>query len=137
MRRARDRDCAAGIGPALCRAHQRERDSRRRRRAVGVCGRSVHSPAPGPLHPLPATDQPGQADWRALPREQPDLARLPAGPDHGAEAARLAGGDLAGKQPPVPRPGGTGGEDPAPRRRQYHRRLHPVDGGGRADHRGQ
>ena len=61
--------------------------------------------------------------------------RLRAGPDRGAEAARLAGGDLAGEHPSLPRSGGTRSEDPAPRRRQHHRHLHR--GFRRSDSRGQ
>ena len=105
-------------------AHPGERHSRRCRGPVPVCGGSVHPSAPGPFHSLPAAAQPGQAHRCALPREQPGSAGLRAGPDRGAEAARLAGGDLAGEHPPVPRSRGTRSEDPAPGRRQHHRDLH-------------
>ena len=63
-----------------------------------VCRGSLHPSAPGAVHSLPALDHPGQAHRRALPREQPGPPGLRAGPDRGAEAARLAGGDLAGEQ---------------------------------------
>ena len=45
----------------------------------------------------------------------------------------------AGEHPFVPRSGGTRSENPAPRRRQHHRHLRPVDyrGSGRADRRGE
>ena len=55
---------------------------------------------------------------------------LRAGPDRGAEAARLAGGDLAGEYPLVPRSRGARSEDPAPGRRQHHRHLHLRPDGG-------
>ena len=53
----------------------------------------------------------------------------------GAEAARLAGRDLAGEYPLVPRSRRTRSEDPAPGRRQHHRDLHL--GFRRSDSRGQ
>ena len=68
-----------------------------------VCRGSLHPRAPGAVHSLPALDHPGQAHRRALSREQPGPPRLRAGPDRGAEAARLAGGDRAGEYPFVPR----------------------------------
>ena len=57
----------------------------------------------------------------------------------GPRAPRFAGRDLAGKYPFVPRSGGTRSEDPAPRRRQHHRHLRPLDfrGSGRVDRRGE
>ena len=134
-RRARDRGRAAGIGSPLRPAHAGERDSRRCRGPVLVCGGSIHPSAPGPFHSLPAADQPGQTHRRALSREQPGSSRLRAGPHRGAEAARLAGRDLAREQPLVPRSRGTRSEDPAPGRRQHHRDLHL--GPRRSDSRGQ
>ena len=56
-----------------------------------------------PLRSLPAVAEPGQAHRRALSGKQPGAPRLRAGPDRGAETARLAGGGLAGKYPSVPR----------------------------------
>ena len=67
------------------------------------CCRSLHPAACRPLHSLPAVAEPGQAHRRALPGKQPGAPRLRAGPDRGAETARLAGGGLAGKYPSVPR----------------------------------
>ena len=83
---------------------------------------------------LPLLNQ-SQAHRRALPRKQPGPARLRAGPDRGAEAARLAGRDRAGEHPLVPRSRRTRSQDPAPGRRQHHRDLHL--GIRRSDPRGQ
>ena len=54
--------------------------------------RSLYPAAWRPLHSLPAVAEPGQAHRRALPGKQPGAPRLRAGPDRGAETARLAGG---------------------------------------------
>ena len=80
--------------------------------------------APRSFGVLPAAHKPGETDRRALSREQPDSARLRAGTHRGAEAARLAGRDLAREHPLVPRSRGTRVEDPAPGRCQHHRDLH-------------
>ena len=62
-------------------------------------GRRVYPPeARRSVLCLPLVKQ-AQADRRALPREQPDAARVHAGADRGAEAAGLAGRDLAGECP--------------------------------------
>ena len=45
-------------------------------------------------------------------------------PDRGAESACVAGGDLAGEYPALPRSRRTRSEDPAPGRRQHYRDLH-------------
>ncbi len=94
---------AARAGAALCAADPGERDPRRCVGREPVCRGSLYARAASPFRSLPAVAHPGQADRRALPGEQPGSAHLRAGPDRGAEAARLAGGDRAGEHPPVPR----------------------------------
>ena len=132
--RAGDRR-AAGVDPPLRRAYAGGRDSRRRRGGEPICRGPLSPSAPGAFYSLPAVDQPEQAHRRALPGKQPGPARVHAGPARSVEAARLAGRDLAGEHPLVPRCRGTRSQDPATGRRQHHRDL-PL-GVRRADHRGQ
>ena len=119
----RDEPVSAAVLPEvyspLRPAHAGECHSRRCRGPTFVCRGSVHPAASRPVHSRPAAAQPGQAYRGALSREQPGAPRLRAGPDRGAEAARLPSRDLAGEYPLVPRPCGTRSEDPAPVRCQH------------------
>ncbi len=75
---------------------------------------------------LPLITQ-GKLIGGALPREQPGPPGLRFGPDRGAEAARLAGSNRAGRCSFVPRSRPrrtTRSQDPAAGRRQHHRDIH-------------
>ena len=123
-RRARGRGRAAGIGPALCRAHQRERDPRRRRGPrTFAADPYIRQRQARSILCLPLLNQARLIGVLYLENNLAPRVFAPAR-HRGAEAARLAGGDLAGEHPPVPRSRGTRGQDPAPRRRQHHRHLH-------------
>jgi hypothetical protein len=87
-------------------------------RLRSVCRGDLPPSAPCAFDSLPAVDQPGKAHRRALPGKRPGPARLHADLDLGAETARLAGRDLAGKHPLVPRCRRTRSQDSAASKHQ-------------------